>query len=183
MIDCIVNILIIKIIINKIDFLKRLEAKMKFNKQPSKLTLAIGIALALSACSEHPKNTATIKQNTVAAIAQQTKDENKLSDFNWVAERFADIRVLRYQVPGFNELPLETKELLYYLYEAALSGRDMTWDQNYKYNLTIRHTLEAIQADYQGDRTTEEFNKLVEYTKRVVFKRYSSSLHVGKNTT
>jgi dipeptidyl-peptidase-3 len=147
---------------------------MKFNKQPSKLTLAIGIALALSACSEHPQNTATIKQKTVATTTQHTKDENKLSDFNWVAERFADIRVLRYQVPGFNELPLETKELLYYLYEAALSGRDMTWDQNYKYNLTIRHTLEAIQADYQGDRTTEEFNKLVEYTKRVWF---SNGIH------
>ena len=121
------------------------------------------------------KNTTTeVKLNTSETIAHQVKNDSKLSEFNWIAERFADIRVLRYQVPGFNELPLETKELLYYLYEAALSGRDITWDQNYKYNLTIRHTLEAINSNYQGDRTTEEFAKFIEYTKRVWF---SNGIH------
>ena len=121
------------------------------------------------------KNTTTeVKLNTSETIAHQVKNDSKLSEFNWIAERFADIRVLRYQVPGFNKLPLETKELLYYLYEAALSGRDITWDQNYKYNLTIRHTLEAINSNYQGDRTTEEFAKFIEYTKRVWF---SNGIH------
>jgi len=147
---------------------------MRFNKQPSKLALAIGFALTLSACAEKQNTTTEVKLNTSETIAHQVKNDSKLSEFNWIAERFADIRVLRYQVPGFNELPLETKELLYYLYEAALSGRDITWDQNYKYNLTIRHTLEAINSNYQGDRTTEEFAKFIEYTKRVWF---SNGIH------
>ena len=147
---------------------------MKFNKQPSKLALAVGFALTLSACAEKQNTTTEVKLTTSEISAHQAKNNAQLSEFNWIAERFADIRVLRYQVPGFNELPLETKELLYYLYEAALSGRDITWDQNYKYNLTIRHTLEAINSDYQGDRTTEEFTKFVEYTKRVWF---SNGIH------
>jgi len=147
---------------------------MRFNKQPSKLALAIGFALTLSACAEKQNTTTEVKLNTSETIAHQVKNDSKLSEFNWIAERFADIRVLRYQVPGFNKLPLETKELLYYLYEAALSGRDITWDQNYKYNLTIRHTLEAINSNYQGDRTTEEFAKFIEYTKRVWF---SNGIH------
>ncbi len=147
---------------------------MKFNKQHSKLALAVGFALALSACAEKKPTTTEIKKTTSEIVAHQVKNEQQLSEFNWIAERFADIRVLRYQVPGFNELPLETKELLYYLYEAALSGRDITWDQNYKYNLTIRHTLEAITSDYQGDKTTDEFAKFVEYTKRVWF---SNGIH------
>jgi len=147
---------------------------MKFNKQPSKLALAVSFAIALSACSQQQNTITATKQNTSKTTALQSKDENQLSDFNWVAEHFADIRVLRYQVPGFTELPLKIKELLYYLYEAALSGRDITWDQNYKYNLTIRHTLEAINTGYQGDRSTDEFTKLVEYTKRVWF---SNGIH------
>lgn len=147
---------------------------MKFNKQPSKLALAVSFAIALSACSLQQNTTTVTKANTNKTTAHQSKNEKQLSEFDWVAERFADIRVLRYQVPGFTELPLKTKELLYYLYEAALSGRDITWDQNYKYNLTIRHTLEVINADYQGDRTTDEFTKLIEYTKRVWF---SNGIH------
>jgi dipeptidyl-peptidase-3 len=147
---------------------------MKYNKQPSKLALAVSFALALSACSTPQNKTSETKPNSTEATNHQTKNEKQLNEFNWVAERFADIRVLRYQVPGFNELPLETKELLYYLYEAALSGRDITWDQNYKYNLTIRHTLEAIQTGYQGDKTTEQFARFNEYTKRVWF---SNGIH------
>jgi len=149
------------------------KTKMKFNKKPSKLAFAVSFALALSACSEQQKVNDTQAKQEEVAKHEVTKNSQE-SEFNWVAERFADIRVLRYQVPGFNELPLETKELLYYLYEAALSGRDMTWDQNYKYNLTIRHTLEAVITGYQGDKTTEEFTKFAEYTKRVWF---SNGIH------
>lgn len=145
---------------------------MIFNKKPNKLVLAVSLALTLSACSEQPKENNTPTKEIAAE--QEVNIEKQTSEFNWIAERFADIRVLRYQVPGFNELPFETKELLYYLYEAALSGRDMTWDQNYKYNLTIRHTLEAIITGYEGDKTTEEFAKFVEYTKRVWF---SNGIH------
>ncbi len=146
---------------------------MIFNKKPSKIALAVSFSLAITACSEQQKTTDTQTKQEVS-VDHKSTSEKQVSEFKWEAERFADIRVLRYQVPGFNELPLETKELLYYLYEAALSGRDMTWDQNYKYNLTIRHTLEAVMTGYQGDKTTEEFTKFAEYTKRVWF---SNGIH------
>jgi dipeptidyl-peptidase-3 len=146
---------------------------MKLNTKSGKLALAISFSLALTACSEQEKANVIQEKKEVGAKHQVINDAQE-NEFKWVAERFADIRVLRYQVPGFNELPLETKELLYYLYEAALSGRDITWDQNYKYNLTIRHTLEAIISSYQGDKTTDEYAKFVEYTKRVWF---SNGIH------
>src|SRR5688572_91462 len=70
--------------------------------------------------------------------------------FKYAAEQFSDLRVLRYQVKGFDSLSLKTKTLLYYLYEAALCGRDIIYDQNYKYNLAVRKTLEAIIKNYNG---------------------------------
>lgn len=86
-----------------------------------------------------------------------------------VVDQFADLRIIRYNVPGFEELTPKQKELAYYLYQAALSGRDITWDQNYKYNLCVRRTLEAIMRSFTGDRSTDSFNKFTEYTKRVWF--------------
>jgi dipeptidyl-peptidase-3 len=94
--------------------------------------------------------------------------------FHVEAERFADLRVLRYRAPGFEVLDLKTKQLLYYLYEAALSGRDLIYDQRYRYNLAIRRTLERIVRDYPGDRNTDDFKALVVYTKRVWF---SNGIH------
>jgi dipeptidyl-peptidase-3 len=94
--------------------------------------------------------------------------------FRVEAERFADVRLLRYRAPGFEALDLDTKKLLYYLYEAALSGRDMIYDQRYGYNLAIRRMLEKILRDYPGDRDTEGFKALVLYTKRVWF---SNGIH------
>ena len=147
---------------------------MKHIKQNklTKLAAALSVVLAFTGCSKQESTEQTQIQKTQEQKSHASSD--KSSDFKWQAERFADIRVLRYQVPGFEELPLETKELLFYLYKAALSGRDMTWDQNFKYNLTIRHTLEAIMTDYAGDRSTEEFAKFTEYTKRVWF---SNGIH------
>ena len=135
----------------------------------SKISAALAAVLAFSGCSEQEtsSNKAEPKQTH-----QATATSN--NEFKWQVDRFADIRVIRYQVPGFEELPLETKELLFYLYKAALSGRDITWDHNYKYNLTIRHTLEAVIADYAGDKSSEEFKKFNEYTKRVWF---SNGIH------
>ena len=80
--------------------------------------------------------------------------------FKYQTDQFADLRILRYQVPGFNQLTLKQKEMLYYLYEAALCGRDITWDQNYKYNLAIRKTLEAIVNTYKNGDADEEYQKL-----------------------
>ncbi|OWP62032.1 dihydrofolate reductase [Hymenobacter amundsenii] len=101
--------------------------------------------------------------------------------FKVVMEQFADIRMLRYQVPGFEELEPRQKELLYYLYEAALSGRDIIYDQNYKHNLRVRRTLEAVWAANEARRTAttnsdeiDQAEKLVTYAKRVWF---SNGIH------
>ncbi len=94
--------------------------------------------------------------------------------FKYQTERFADIAILRYRVPGFENLPLREKKMLYYLYEAALSGRDITYDQNYKYNLLVRRTNEAIAQYYSGDRTTTDFAGFLVYAKRVWF---SNGIH------
>lgn len=89
-------------------------------------------------------------------------------------EQFADIQILRYRVPGFEELTLKQKELVYYLSQAALEGRDILFDQNGKYNLAIRRTLETIYTDYAGDRNEPDFVSLETYLKRVWF---SNGIH------
>jgi dipeptidyl-peptidase-3 len=117
---------------------------------------------------------------TVSGFAQKSKPEvmaagkQPTTEFNIVADQFGDIQVLRYQIPGFTELSTQQKELAYYLYEAALSGRDMIWDQKYKNNLQIRRTLEAIWKNYKGDRSSNDFKEFEIYTKRVWF---SNGIH------
>ncbi len=90
-------------------------------------------------------------------------------EFKYVVDQFADIQVLRYQVPGFEALSLRQKQLLYHLSEAALMGRDILYDQNGRYNLQIRRTLEAIYLHYAGDRTTDDYRAFETYLKRVWF--------------
>ncbi len=97
---------------------------------------------------------------------ESKKDENS---FDYVLEQFADLRILRYQVPGFDQLSLQEKKLIYYLSEAALCGRDILWDQNGKYNLAIRKTMENIYETYSGDRQSEDFQKFIVYLKRIWF--------------
>ncbi len=96
------------------------------------------------------------------------------TDFEYVVEKFADIRVLRYPVFGFDELPLDQKKLVYYLSQAAIEGRDILFDQNNRHNLAIRRTLEAMYINFEGDRSSEEFKALETYLKRVWF---SSGIH------
>jgi len=90
-------------------------------------------------------------------------------EFTYEVDRFEDISVLRYRLPGFDQLPAAEKEFIYYLSEAALCGRDILWDQNFKYNLIIRKTIEAIIDSYGGDRDTDEFKLFITYAKRVFF--------------
>ena len=90
-------------------------------------------------------------------------------EFNYLVDQFADLQVLRYEVPGFEELSLKQKLLLYHLSEAALMGRDILYDQNCRYNLRIRRTLEAIYIHYDGDRSCADFQALEVYLKRVWF--------------
>jgi dipeptidyl-peptidase-3 len=106
------------------------------------------------------------------------KKENNISthngEFNYVVEQFADIRVMRYEIPGFDELTLKEKKLVYYLTQAGLAGRDIMWDQNYRHNLKIRKALERINNRFRGDRKTEEFKSFKTYLKRVWF---SNGIH------
>ncbi|MDD2577143.1 MAG: dihydrofolate reductase, partial [Bacteroidales bacterium] len=100
------------------------------------------------------------------------KAQNKTKDkeqFKYVIDEFADIKVMRYQVPSWDNLSLKQQEYLYYLSQAANSGRDILWDQNYKYNLTVRRTLENILSSYNGKKQGKEWEDFLVYAKRVFF--------------
>ncbi|WP_029035287.1 dipeptidyl-peptidase 3 family protein [Salinimicrobium terrae] len=96
------------------------------------------------------------------------------TDFDYQVDEFADIKVLRYQIPGWEDLELQEQKLVYYLVQAGLSGRDIIWDQNYKHNLKIREALENIYTTYDGDKTTEDWANFETYLKRVWF---SNGIH------
>ena len=91
------------------------------------------------------------------------------SEFNFFAEQFEDIKVLRYQIPGFDQLSLQQKKLVYFLTEAGLAGRDIMYDQNYRHNLSIRRALEKVYVNYKGNRDTEDWNNFETYLKRIWF--------------
>jgi dipeptidyl-peptidase III len=101
--------------------------------------------------------------NTELSAAEQE------DDFVYFVEQFEDMRVLKYKLPGFESLTLREKEYLFYLSQAALSGRDILWDQNFRYNLKIRKTLEAVIESYSGDRQSADFKSFIIYAKRVFF--------------
>lgn len=114
------------------------------------LAMAMFSLLAIS-CNQRP-----------AAVAQE-------EDFQWIVDTFDDVKVLQYKVTGFDELPLNQKKLIYYLNQSALCGRDIMFDQNFKYNLPIRRTLEAIYTSYEGDKKTPEWDAFEKYLKKVWF--------------
>ena len=98
----------------------------------------------------------------------------KKNNFKVQVDRFSDIEILRYEVPGFEDLSLKQKKFIYYLSEAALSGRDIIYDQNYKYNLTIRSTLNNIVQNFNGNKSSKQWAQFIEYAKRVWF---SNGIH------
>lgn len=100
---------------------------------------------------------------------QEVKAQGFTPNFNVEAQSFADLQVLRYEVPGFNELSLKEKQLSYYLYEAALSGRDIIYDQKSKYGILLRKTIECMYSSYKGDKNSTEWKQLEEYFGRVWF--------------
>jgi dipeptidyl-peptidase-3 len=95
-------------------------------------------------------------------------------EFNYNVEQFADIKILRYQIPGWENLSLKEQKLVYYLIEAGLAGRDIMWDQNYRHNLKIRRALENVYVNYTGDKSTEDWKAFEVYLKRVWF---SNGIH------
>ena len=103
---------------------------------------------------------------TVFSCTNKTESESK---FNFFAEQFEDIKVLRYQIPGFDQLSLQQKKLVYFLTEAGLAGRDIMYDQNYRHNLSIRRALEKVYINYKGNRDTEDWNNFEVYLKRIWF--------------
>ena len=128
------------------------------------LFMAIAISsVLLFSCKEESKD------NQGAEVAEVKSD-----DFNYLVEQFADIKVLRYQIPSWDDLTLKEQKLVYYLTQAGLEGRDIMWDQNYRHNLTIRKALESAYTGYSGDKTTDDWKNFEIYMKRVWF---SNGIH------
>jgi dipeptidyl-peptidase-3 len=100
--------------------------------------------------------------------------QNDKAAFSYKVDQFADLQVLRYQVPGWENLTLKEQELVYYLTQAGLAGRDIIWDQNYRHNLTVRRALENIYTNYEGDKSSEDWKNFELYLKRVWF---SNGIH------
>lgn len=130
------------------------------------VTYVLSFALAFAAlvsCNED-------KKEPVLEVTEVK--EEKTFDYN--VEQFADIKILRYQIPGWDNLTLKEQKLVYYLTQAGLAGRDIIWDQNYRHNLKIRKALETVYANYSGDKTSEEWKAFETYLKRVWF---SNGIH------
>lgn len=129
----------------------------------------------MSKFSKSMKNTFIFILSLVLHIAwaqnpnKSTKAPAKISSFDFTAESFADIQILRYQIPGWKELTSKQKELCYYLYEAALCGRDIIYDQKDKNGILLRKTIENMYSSYKGDKTTKDWKKFKEYCGRFWF--------------
>jgi dipeptidyl-peptidase III len=124
------------------------------------------IMAIISAMVTGCQNPATEEKASQTGQSDQTTQQD---EFKWQTEQFADIKIIRYQVPGFDKLTLKQKKLVYFLTQAGLSGRDIMWDMNYRHNLTIRRALENILKNYTGDKESEDWKNFMTYTKRVWF--------------
>lgn len=126
------------------------------------------------------KITAVLLATSVSFICNsqvtKTKEIKKANEapFEYIVDQFADIKVLRYQIPGWENLTLNEQKLVYYLTQAGTAGRDIMWDQHYKHNLKIRKALEQIYQNYKGDKTTSDWKNFEVYLKRVWF---SNGIH------
>ncbi len=110
--------------------------------------------------------------NKEKATPEPTTTETE--SFDYVVDQFADLRILRYEVPGWDKLTLKEQKFAYYLVQAGMEGRDIMWDQNYRHNLTIRKALENIYQNYNGDKTTDDWKNFEIYLKRIWF---SNGIH------
>ncbi len=110
-----------------------------------------------------------------ATTEEQSAEENNSSEkFEYFSEQFADLKILRYKVPGFDQLTAKQKELVYYLSQAGMEGRDIMWDMNYRHNLTIRKALENVVRNYEGDKSSADWDDFMVYVKRLWF---SNGIH------
>ncbi|MEZ4721191.1 MAG: dihydrofolate reductase [Flavobacteriales bacterium] len=136
-------------------------------KRPELLFAGLALTMSLYSCGgggdEKP-----------AEAVDSAAVEESADDFKYMAEQFADLKLIRYRIPGWDKLTTKQKELVYYLYEAGLSGRDIIWDQNYRHNLEIRQVLEVILKNYSGDKSSKDWKNFEVYAKRVFF---SNGIH------
>ncbi|PHS08117.1 MAG: dihydrofolate reductase [Kordia sp.] len=137
-----------------------------------KIKPIIGLALASTLIISCGKTNEKVAKDITEVVTEVKK--KVATDFDSAVEQFADIKVLRYQIHGFDALTLKEQKLVYYLTQAGLAGRDIMWDQNYRYNLTIRKALENVYVNYAGDKTSDNWNNFEEYLKRVWF---SNGIH------
>jgi dipeptidyl-peptidase-3 len=119
------------------------------------------------ACSSPTSN----EQETAETTESAATDD---ADFQYLTETFADKKIIRYRIPGFDQLSLEQKKLVYYLTEAGLCGRDITYDQNYRHNVEIRKVIDNIVANYNGSREGDDWDNFMLYAKNFWF---SSGIH------
>jgi len=138
------------------------KIKQKHMKVKFILTLLLMSSLLYSCKDDN-------KDKEIAEVETSTETE-----FDYKVEEFGDIKVLRYQIPGFEDLSLKEQKLVYYLTQAGLSGRDIMWDQNYRHNLEIREALENIYTNYAGDKDASDWKEFETYVKRVWF---SNGIH------
>ena len=145
---------------------KSIKLKLKRMKLLSKIVLgSIVLAQFFWSCKTE-ENSDAMDSSFITLSAED--------NFPYMVEQFADLKVLRYQIPGWENLTLKEQKLVYYLTKAGLSGRDMMWDQNYRHNLTIRKALESVYSNFNGDKTTPEWAAFEVYLKRVWF---SNGIH------
>lgn len=111
---------------------------------------------------------------TLFCLSSCTSPNKDKTEFNYFSEQFADVKILRYQIPGFDKLDLSQKKLVYYLTQAGLAGRDIMYDQNYRYNISIRTALEKIYKNYNGDKSLDNWKLFETYLKRIWF---SNGIH------
>jgi dipeptidyl-peptidase-3 len=136
-----------------------------------KILTTVLAALLLTACGQEPAPQAQVEepQASSEAVIVDVVETSPEPETSAQVDRFADIQVLQYEVPGWDQLPLQQKKLAWYLSQAALAGRDIFYDQNYRHNLRIRKLLSAVVASYDGDRGSPAYAKLLDYAKRVWF--------------
>ncbi|MGB0882994.1 MAG: dihydrofolate reductase, partial [Vicingaceae bacterium] len=137
-------------------------------------TLAIAATTVLASCGggEATNNETAetpIEETNNKSWYTEEYTETDADGFRWKTERFADIKVLRYQINGWDKLTPKQKELVYYITQAGYAGKEIIWDQNYRHNLKIKRALENIVQNFSGDKTTDDWTKFMVYTKRVWF--------------
>jgi dipeptidyl-peptidase-3 len=139
--------------------------------------MIIGVFIVNSSSSQEIKQEQVGENSKYSQKAKSSSTPDQITDsddFQYFSEQFADLRIIRYRIPGWGDLTLKQKELVFYLTQAGYSGRDIIWDQNYRHNLEIRHALESIVLNYRGDQNSQDWENFMIYTKRVWF---SNGIH------